>query len=70
MKQSEFWIDLLVAVLARIIVGLIGAALGTWIWNLLMPYIFDLPLLSYWQFFGLEALIMILFPKSIKTSNK
>lgn len=70
MKQSEFWLGLLVAVLARIIVGLIGAFIGTWIWNMLMPYIFDLPSLSYWQFFGLEMLIALLAPTHIKATTE
>lgn len=37
-----------------------------WLWNWLMPFIFGLPKLSFWQTVGLDALIFLFFghPKS------
>ncbi len=32
-----------------------------WLWNWLMPYIFGLPTLSFWQAMGLLALSSLLF---------
>ena len=34
------------------------------LWNWLMPYIFGLPKLSFWQAVGLDALIFLLFYNS------
>ena len=34
-----------------------------WLWNWLMPIIFGLPQLNYWQTLGLQWLAKILFPK-------
>ena len=31
-----------------------------WLWNWLMPYLFHLPALTYWQMFGLTVLISLL----------
>lgn len=55
-----------------IIWGIIGVAIGAtlalffglivmWLWNWLMPMIFGLPTLTYWQAWGLVILFHILF---------
>lgn len=31
-----------------------------WLWNWLMPYLFHLPALTYWQMYGLTVLISLL----------
>ena len=31
-----------------------------WLWNWLMPYLFHLPTLTYWQMYGLTVLISLL----------
>lgn len=56
-------------VVAMVFVGIgIAAALGLvlglgiqWLWNQLMPEIFGLPLISYWQAVGLFVLSHLLF---------
>ena len=35
-----------------------------WLWNWLMPYLFHLPALTYWQMYGLCFLINFLFQYS------
>lgn len=35
-----------------------------WLWNWLMPFIFGLPELSFWQTIGLDALIFLFFYQS------
>lgn len=51
-----------------IILALVLAFLGAWIgmalWNSLMVGVFGLPVLTFWQFYGLMVLIHILFPSS------
>ena len=33
-----------------------------WLWNYLMPKIFGLPTLTFWQTFGLQVLVSCFFP--------
>lgn len=39
------------------------------LWNLLMPEIFGLPTIGFWQAFGLNILSSILFKSTIKTNK-
>ena len=33
-----------------------------WIWNYLMPEIFGLPILTFWQIYGLQVLVSCFVP--------
>lgn len=37
------------------------AAIGCWLWGLIMVPVFGLPMLGYWQMFGLMCLLRMLF---------
>lgn len=63
MKQI-LWIVLII-----VIVILICALPTMWLWNWLMPEIFGLTKITFWQALGLNALCAILF-KSTNTSSK
>ena len=52
---------ILAVLLVAFIVDLIFAAPFMWLWNALMPEIFGLVKISFWQAFGLEVLAGILF---------
>ena len=52
---------ILAVLLVAFIVDLIFAAPLMWLWNALMPEIFGLVKISFWQAFGLEVLAGILF---------
>lgn len=69
MSRIQFvdWEEIVKIVLAVIGVFLLWAAIISalaWpirlLWNWLMPIIFNLPALSYWQAWGMEALICLL----------
>lgn len=65
--------DLLVAIIVGLIIYLLGLVWAFPImilWNLLMPQIFGLPQLTYWQTFGLYILVNMLIPHIINNSNK
>lgn len=56
-------------VLEYILLFLIGIAFNIiltfpvmWLWNYLMPMIFDLPKLTFWQTFGLQILVSCFIP--------
>jgi len=55
-----------VLLVSAVVVGLIivGLLLGfpiMWLWNWLMPTIFELPTIDFWQALGLWALSLALF---------
>jgi len=57
---------------AILIIALAAVILGLplmWLWNWLMPTIFNLPEITFWQALGLNALSGILF-KSTPTTKK
>ena len=57
---------------AILIIALAAVILGLplmWLWNWLMPTIFNLPEITFWQALGLNALTTILF-KSTPTTKK
>lgn len=49
-------------VILALIIGLaaISSAVVMWLWNWLMPSLFGLPLISFWQAFGLMLLFNFL----------
>ena len=54
------------------LVGLVMLILGLpamWLWNWLMPEIFGLKTITFWQAIGLQFLFYILLPSS-KTTTK
>lgn len=54
-----------------VLVLLLGLLLGfpiMWLWNWLMPYLFELPAIDFWQALGLYMLSSFLF-KSTSTSK-
>ena len=42
----------------------IYAAIGCWLWGLIMVPVFGLPALGYWQMFGLMWLLRLLFGRN------
>ena len=69
MSRIQFvnWEEIVKIVLAVIGVFLLWAAIISalaWpirlLWNRLMPFLFNMPVLSYWQAWGLEALLSFL----------
>ena len=57
---------------AILLIVLVAAILGfplMWLWNGLMPSIFSLPEITFWQALGLNALSAILIKPTIKTNK-
>ncbi|MEO1011235.1 MAG: hypothetical protein AAFX53_07995 [Bacteroidota bacterium] len=49
------------AILAGIVLIFLLGYVTLWLWNWLIPYIFGLPTITYWQAVGILALAKILF---------
>lgn len=57
--------ELGMAFLAVVVVGALLATLPTlWLWNSLVPTLFDLPTITFWQALGLVLLARCLIPTS------
>jgi hypothetical protein len=57
---------------AILLIVLVAAILGLplmWLWNWLMPGIFNLPEITFWQALGLNALSTILIKPTINTKK-
>lgn len=68
MKQAIFtFIGLLVV---TVIIGMLMVWPLVWLWNFVMPDIFGLPEITYWQMFALYFLIQCLFKLSVTVNNK
>lgn len=50
------WIKIIGIIIGSIMLDLILTFPAMWLWNSLMPNIFNLPTLTFWQVFGLEIL--------------
>jgi len=65
--------DTIAAILTAILlIALVAVILGfplMWLWNWLMPSIFNLPEITFWQALGLNALATIFFKQSINTKK-
>jgi hypothetical protein len=67
MKFFTIFLPLIIVIVSR----LICAAIGILLWSAIMVKVFNLPSLTYWQFYGLLILIDIfLLPFKPKTSTE
>ena len=63
------WIVLLGTIFILGILGLLLVFPIMWLWNYLMPMVFGLPKLTYWQTYGLYLLVNMFVPHSTSTSH-
>jgi hypothetical protein len=68
-QLSEAIETLLAAILVVVLVAVILGFPLMWLWNWLMPGIFNLPEITFWQALGINALSTILFKPSINTKK-
>jgi len=62
--------SILLVVGLLILAGLLFGVPLMILWNILMPDIFGLPTIGFWQAFGLNLLASILFKSTIKTNKE
>lgn len=56
------------AIIGMIALLFVGPLITMWLWNWIAVDLFALPVIGYWQAFGLEWLCNILFKPTITTS--
>ena len=62
------WILLLVLLVGILLFAV--PALELWLWGLVMVPVFGAPVMTFWQMFGLNLLIGLLFGKTIRVEGK
>ena len=65
--------NVLVILLVAVVIGIVMLPFNfviMWLWNWLMPAIFNLPTLTFWQSYGLLWLIRLLTPAQINAKTK
>ena len=66
-KFITSWVTLFICVLA---IGLLLVWPLVWMWNFVMPDLFGVPTITYWQMFHLYMLIQCLFKLNVTVNNK
>jgi hypothetical protein len=61
MKQRKYWLIITIGIMAIILVATVAGNLVSYLWNWLMPELFGLRQITFWQALGLLALCRILF---------
>jgi hypothetical protein len=62
------WILLLILLVGVLLFAV--PALELWLWGLVMVPVFGAPVMTFWQMFGLNVLIGLLFGKTIRVEGK
>lgn len=64
-NRNTSFLDIIFVLLIIFIIDLVLAWAVMMLWNALLPTLFSLPIISFWQSFGLMVLIDILFKNRI-----
>ena len=62
--------DALTGIVTVILVGLLAGLIVEWLWNWLVPEIFGLPRIGFWQAWGLLVLSGLLFGSRARTETR
>lgn len=63
-------IAVVIALAILIFAIFLGPAIELWIWNDLFVEIFNAPILTYWQMFGINLFMHMIIPTSTYTSKR
>ena len=68
---AEGCLIILGAILVFVILCFLGAAIAMWLWNAIMVPVFGMPVLGYWQTYGIMILAKLIFGgRSVSSSSK
>ena len=68
-KTSVIITAFIIALVTALVFSLLAAFPIMWLWNWLMPVIFNLPTITVWQALGLDILFGLLFGGRVATSS-
>ena len=70
-KKSDIGCDWLIAVVLLVIALIfVGPLVIMWLWNWLAVDLFSLPVIGYWEAFGLKLLCQILFGRIVTVKSE
>lgn len=67
--NDNTFLGCLLIVVLHLVLPLVFALPIKWLWNWLMPTLFNLPIITWIQSWGLSLLLSLLFPK-VNVNNK
>lgn len=68
--MKKILITIAIIIVVIIAVTALGGLVFMLAWNLVMPHLFELPTLTYWQCFGLAFIVYFLFKFLKPNPNK
>ena len=70
-KKSDLEIfgGCMLAILVFVIGIFLYAAIGMWLWNIILVPLFGIPIIGYWQMYGIMILARLIFGRSSTSSS-
>lgn len=69
-SSLEIFGGCMLAILVLVICIFLYAAIGMWLWNIILVPLFGAPVIGYWQMYGLMILARLIFgSRSSSSSN-
>ena len=59
----------MLAILVLVICIFLYAAVGMWLWNIILVPLFGAPIIGYWQMYGIMILARLIFGRSSTSSS-
>lgn len=59
----------MLAILVLVICIFLYAAVGMWLWNIILVPLFGAPVIGYWQMYGIMILARLIFGRSSTSSS-
>ena len=59
----------MLAILVFVICIFLYAAIGMWLWNIILVPLFSAPVIGYWQMYGIMILARLIFGRSSTSSS-
>lgn len=68
-SSLEIFGGCMLAILVLVICVFLYAAIGMWLWNIILVPLFGAPVIGYWQMYGIMILARLIFGSSSTSSS-
>lgn len=68
-KSTELFVWFIMTTLVIIGLTFAYAGIAVWLWSIIIVPVFNAPVLSYWQMYGLILLVKLMFPLRFSSSG-
>ena len=59
----------MLTILVLVVCIFLYAAIGMWLWNIILVPLFSVPVIGYWQMYGIMILARLIFGRSSTSSS-